>query len=420
MSKNFRDRRPYVRPVTKLEVDQSNVTLRWILVCGFIVIAIVAFGIGIYSSLDTELGWQSIEANSGKPNISSQFILMYDFSEAGSEANQLNKQISVQYSKLCEDAYAIFSPDVSEVDLKNVHYVNESVNREISVHPSLYDAFELLERYGNRSIFLAPVYVEYDRLFRSESDPEARDNDPQYSPDVRAYIDEMIGYISDENMICLELLDDNRVILHVDEAYLNYAQENGIEKFIDFGWLHNAFAADYIAQALVDSGFTDGYLASYDGFTRNLDEETQLFRLNLFDLQGTDIYMPAVMEYSGGTAMVSLRNYPLDDLDQWRTYTYADGSTVTNMIDPADGNSKSALNNLVCYSREYGCAELLLKMIPAYLKDSFHAEELDFLKGAGIYSVWFEDGTLYYNENTLNLEMLPDTDGKFYQKVFRE
>ena len=90
MSKNFRDRRPYVRPVTKLEVDQSNVTLRWILVCGFIVIAIVAFGIGIYSSLDTELGWQSIEANSGKPNISSQFILMYDFSEAGSEANQLN------------------------------------------------------------------------------------------------------------------------------------------------------------------------------------------------------------------------------------------------------------------------------------------------------------------------------------------
>lgn len=420
MSKNSRGNRPYVRPVTRLEVNQSNVKLRWILVCVMFAIAIVAFAVGLFDALETEPGWQSINVGSDKPNCGSEFVLAYDFSASGGNATLLNKELSTKYSNWCEEAYAIFSPDVSMDGEGNVRAVNASVNREVTVHPALYDAFALLNEYENRCLFLAPVYVEYDRLFRSESDPEAADKDPAKNPEVRSDIDEMMAFIADESMISLELLGENRVLLHVAPEYLNYAQENDISEFIDFGWMTNAFAADYLAEQLSSGGYTDGYLASYDGFTRNLARNNQTFHLNLFDLRGKDVYMPAVMEYGGQTSLVSLRSYPMDDRDQLNRYVYEDGEIVNAMIDPADGISKRALNNLVSYSKDYGCAEILLNVIPGYVADTFHAETLNALAERNIFSVWFADGTLCHNDAQLKVEMLTDTTGNTYQKDLKK
>ena len=420
MSKNSRDRRPYIKPVTKLELDQSNVKLRWILASVFFVIAIVAFSVGIHEALKTEPGWQSVRAVSDQPNCGSEFVLMYDYSDLGATASQVNKALETKYSQLCTDAFAIFSPDISRPDLLNVSHVNASPNQEISVNPALYAAFDLLNRYGNRNIFLAPVYVEYNRVFRSESDPEAEDCDPAKNPEVRAYLDEMMAFISDEEMIHIELLGENRVRLHVADEYLKYAEENGIEEFIDFGWMTNAFIIDYLADRLIAEGYTNGYLVSYDGFTRNLVERNQAFHMNLFDLQGLDVYMPAVMEYTDRTALVFLRNYPLDDLDQWSTYVYADGSIVTSKINPDDGGCRSALNSMVSYSKDFGCAEILMNITPLYLADKFQVNETNLLTQKDIFSIWFERGIIYYNDPALKLELVPDSAGNLYQKILSE
>ena len=56
MSRNARDNRPYVKPVTRVELDQKNVKLRWILVAAFFVIAMAAFAIGLNELLKTEPG----------------------------------------------------------------------------------------------------------------------------------------------------------------------------------------------------------------------------------------------------------------------------------------------------------------------------------------------------------------------------
>lgn len=415
MSKNARDRRPYIKPVTRLELDQSNVKLRWILVAVFFVIAIVAFGIGMNEILKTEPGWQSVRSSSDQPNSGSEFVLMYDYSGLGATASQVNKALETKYSEVSADAFAIFSGDISREGLLNVSYVNQSPNQKILVDPALYGAFELLERYGNRSIFLAPVYVEYDRIFASESDPEAAENDPAKNPAVKAYIDELIRYTSDEQMIRLELLGDNRICLHVDEAYLAYAQENGIEEFIDFGWMRNAFVIDYMAEQLVSAGYTNGYLASYEGFTRNLMDTDQSFSLNLFNLEGKDITIPAVLDYVGRTSIVFLHSYPLDELDTWSNYVYEDGSIVTAMIDPEDGVSKSSLNNLVSYSKDFGCAEILMNMAPVFVTDTFRTEAANVLTDRQIYSVWFEGGNLYYNDADLKLTLLEDQAGNVLQ-----
>ena len=391
--------------------------LRWALVAVFFVIAITAFGIGIHELLKTEPGWQSVRAASDQPNSGTEITLMYDYSDLGATASQVSKALETKYSQVCTDAFAIFSPDISREGLGNVNYVNASPNQEITVNPALYGSFELVESDGNRSIFLAPVYVEYDRIFRSESDPEAADNDPARNPEAKAYINELIHYTSDEQMISLELLGNNRIRLNVAQAYLDYAVENSIDKFIDFGWMRNAFVVDYLADQLSNAGYTNGYLASYDGFTRNLMETDTPFNMNLFHLEGKDISVPAVMEYVGRTSLVFLRSYPLDELDEWCYYVYEDGSIVTSMIDPADGVSKHALSEMVSYSKDYSCAEILLNMAPIYLADAFRQDAANALTDQGIYSVWFEDDKLCYTDSSLKLTLRPDEAGNVVQTV---
>ena len=255
-------------------------------------------------------------------------------------------------------------------------------------------------------------------MFLSESDPEAEERDPNKNPEVRAYIDEMMAYISDEEMISLELLGDNQVRLNVHEEYLEFARKNGIEEFIDFGWMTNGFTIDYLADQLVAAGYTNGYLASYNGFTRNLVQKDQSFRQNLFDLQGRDIIMPAVIDYSGQMSLVCLRNFPLHDLDQWSTYVYGDGSTVTSLIDAADGFNKGAASSFLGYSKDYGCAELMLNLIPVYLTDNIRTEAVAELAQQNIFGAWYDNGTLYYSDSELKLEMLPISEGVYYQNMF--
>lgn len=44
--------------------------------------------------------------------------------------------------------------------------------------------------------------------------------------------------------------------------------------------MKNAFITDYVADVMIDNGYTLGSLTSYDGFTRNLDQTSAITKLN--------------------------------------------------------------------------------------------------------------------------------------------
>ena len=68
MSKHARDNRPYIKPVTKIELSGDRSTLRLVLIVVLLAIACVAFMIGIGSLLNVEPGWQKAEVSSKKVN----------------------------------------------------------------------------------------------------------------------------------------------------------------------------------------------------------------------------------------------------------------------------------------------------------------------------------------------------------------
>lgn len=417
MKKSSRDNTPRLKPVKQIELSEKNIKLRWVLIAVLLIIALVAFGIGIHAFFSTEPGWQQVTVSEKAPNCSYDFVLMYDFTDYGGSASAVNRKITSMYTEQTQKAYQLFSTNDVETKLHNLYYLNNHLNETVQIDPVLYDALALIVEYNSRYPYLAPAYTEYDRIFISDNDLDAVLYDPAHNPEQSAYLAEVAKFANDPQMIQIRVLGNNQVRLEVAQEYLSFIEEYGIETVFDFGWMRNAFIADYIADALQAEGFTHGYIASYDGFTRNLDERGEPFSFNLFHRQGQDILIPAKIVYDQPMSIVFLRNYPMGQSDRWHYYAYADGGVTSTYLDPTDGMSKSAGENLVCYSKNLGCAEVLLRMAPLYITDTLDTQMISALKQNQIYAIWYEGTTLRYNDTALKPQLLPVEDGYSYMVV---
>ena len=402
MKKYGRDNRPYVRPVTRIELSERNIKLRWIGIIVLLAIGVVSIFIGLTSLLNTEPGWQTVEVSTKEASCGGDFTLQYDFSQAGGGATVAFKQLTSLYSDAAVKGYKLFSSEYEEEGFENIAYLNQHPNEPVWVEEELYEALSLLASYGSRQVFLAPMVVEYNRVFLCENEEEAVLYAPTRDAETVAWLRELGQFVSDPEMIRLELIGEEQVQLTVAQEYLDFARENEIGTLFDLGWMKNAFVADYLAAVLAENGYVHGYLASFDGFTRNLDDRGTEYSFNLFDRKGEGVNLPAAMEYAGPMAIVYLRSYPMGEQDRWHYYAFSDGETLTVMLDPETGLPVNSLENLVCYGN-FGCGEILLRGEQVFVAGEFDSGKLAAMAGEEIYSVWFEGWELCYNDEALAL-----------------
>lgn len=392
--------------ITNIEVSGKNLTLRIVLLALAIVIAIGAFWYGFSTLFGLEPGWRTVEVTSVNLNCSEDFVLSYNYVDAADvSAAAQNKRLTALYSKATEDAYQLFNNEFASVELHNIRYVNEHLNEEITVEPAIYDALRAIAEAGNRSIYLAPAYAQYQQMFVCESDADAKQYDPQSDPEIKAYIAQIAQFANDPGMIDIQILGDQRLKMQVAQEYLDFIKENEIRYVLDFSWMTNAFIADYIADILIDNGFTNGYLASYDGFTRNLYNADYDFELNVFHRIGNDALIPATIVYPGGKSIVALRDFPINEQDRWHYYAFQDGRIASLMLDPADGSEKCAVTSMVSYSQSAGCVEILLSAAPLYLADALDTQQLNNLAEKGIFTVYPEGKSVYTNDEALHIKL---------------
>lgn len=394
MSKNARDRRPYVRPVRRVELPEINVKTRWILLVVFLAIAVVAFGVGIQSALSVEPGWQEVTVTAQEPNVSGEFQLMYDFSEEGSAATAQMKQLQTLYTDAACRAYRVFSPDILEDGLGNVAQLNALAGETVTVEPELYRALEQVTASGNRHVFLAPAYVEYDRLFSCEGDGEAASYDPEKNTELATYLKQIAAFANDPDSIRLELLGENRAALILSEEYRSFCQQEGIECYFDFGWMTNAFVADYLAECLLEQNFTKGYLSSQDGFIRNLDNREN-YTLYWYAQPAKSSTEPVAIAYQGPKSIVSLRDFPLTSNERWHYYIYADETVVSGYLSTETGVSTTAVRSLLCLSDTLSCGEMVLQMATVYTSGNWSDSAAQSLLDAGLEIHWCQNGEIF-------------------------
>lgn len=409
MNRTVKDNRnvSHPKPVKRVELSEKNTRGRLIVVVLLLAFGSAALVYGFMNLLNGDSGWREIEADaSSEVNCGSDFVFLYNVGASGVPASSENKAIASIYTQAVVTAYQLFQNDLEFDGVNNIYYINHHPNEVIEVDEALYEAFELLQNYGGRYLYLAPVYDVYDNLFYSNDDSEAVSYDPYQNTALAEEFAEMAAYGADSSAVDLELMGDYKICLHVSEDYLQYAFETGITSFIDFYWMKNAFIADYLADVMIENHYTLGSISSYDGFVRNLDDSGVSYSFNLYDRIGQTVYPAAVMQYEHAVSIVYLRNYPMNALDYRHYYELKGGDIRTVYLDGKDGLCKTALNNLVSYSKDKGCAEVLLQMLPVYIADVFDEERLADMAEGGVYSIYCQDGVICYNESALTLEDL--------------
>lgn len=393
---------PHPGPVNKIELSARYGRLRLILTVIFLVIGafFIAYGAANLSSKDS--GWNEMKVQSSELNCGGDFVFWYCLGEDGVPAKTENKELTALYSDAAEYAFQMFTNDVEYENVHNMYYISRHPNEEMEIDDVLYRAFSRIQKSGDRSLYLAPVYEQYNGLFHCTEEYQTMEYDPYRNQEAADYYASIARFANDARMIDMELLGENRICLRVSGEYLTFASENEIESFVDFYWMKNAFIADYLAERILSAGYSRGCISSIDGFTRNLDHSGEVYSYTFYDKRDSVIYPAANVQYSGPSAIVYLHDYALSDAQPF-FYTYQSGEVRTPYLDTRDGLCKSACSGLVCYSSEAGCSEILLRMLPVYITDTLSKDRLDKLAGEGIYSIYSQNSRICYNDVHLNL-----------------
>ena len=412
MGRTARDKRPHLPPVQRIELNDQHVSRRLILTAALLLLGVGLLVYSFLQFLEPQSEWVTITADSGGgPSSAGDFTLLYNPGGGDASPSAERKAVTTLYTGLARRAFQLFHADQPFEGVVNVYDLNRRPNEAVEVDPGLYAAFQTVADSGSRALYLGPVYSRYFGVSTCQDDVELADFDPRLSEAVAAEYRELCAWANDPDAIGLELLGENKVCLRVSEEYLAYAEREGIEDFIDFSWMANAFITDFIADGLIAQGYTHGALTSYDGFCRNLDSGGTDYTLPLYSRQGDTVYAAAELHYTGPRAFVTLRDYPMSERDASRFYTLKNGERRTPYLDPADGLCRNALPELVCYSASRGCGEMLLAMLPVYVAEGFDAGALDALKGQGIESIRWEGFTLRCTDSEAVFENFYSQDG---------
>ena len=371
MSRKERRKEPALTPKEQVELSQKNIPLRIVLVVLALVVAAVCFANALGETGKVQPGWQEILATNPQTLASQDFVLAYNLGTGSLSPKAEQQKVSELYTRvLDETAQALSNQPVSGVN--NLYTLNQQPNADIQVEPALYEAFRVLENAGSRMAYYAPVAEQYDSLFSCTYDEEAVQFDPQRDKAAGEFTARIAAYAQDKTAVQVRLLPDNTLRLEVSQEYLDYAQDSGVDTFVDFGILRNALLCDAAADALVQAGYVQGVLSSLDGYARSLCGEE--FALNVFERQDGKIKNVGIVTYSGPAALVTLRAFPMSESDTVNYYTYSDGTVIGPFLN-ADGISHTAAPSLAALSPSGSAANLALRMLPAFAgeDDSFAA-----------------------------------------------
>lgn len=415
MARYARDNRPHVKPLQRIQLPEENLTLRLVAAGLFLLIGAGALVYSFLQLFTPDTGWQTIQAGSTDgATCGEDFTLVYELGSGEQPIAAENRELTRIYGQACRTAYQLFHTVERFEGVTNLREISVRPNETLTVDPALYAAFGAVRAAGDRTVYLGPICARYGDLFNCQDDSQIGDFDPWTSEAVAEEYAAVAAYAANPGHIDVELLGENQIRLRVSEEYLAWAEREGIDRLLDFGWMTNAFIADYLADTLAQAGYTHGVLSSYDGFIRCLDGRDTPYTLGLCGWLEDRLIEAASMEYRGPMSVVSLHGFPVTQGDWQRFYQLKDGQLRTPYLDPADGRCRSAADCLVCWSADGSCARLVLEMAPVFVADEFEPAPLERLAGEGLYSLWCRDRVFRSTDPDLALDNLYQNGGVRY------
>ena len=356
-------RTPYVKPVERIELDESHIKRRIVLAVLFAVIGLAAFSYAIIQFRKAEPKWTEIEVDAASGvNLSGEFTLRYHLGRGTMSPTAEKKQLVNLYSTEMSELFQLYSATKFVNNINNLYEINRRPNEEIEVDPRLYRALKVSAEQGGRILYYGPYYEYYNSLFFAGEDYLAEYFDPARSREAGEYFEELSRFIRDPEAVRMEFPAENKVVLRISDQYLSYAKEAGIEVFADLSMMQNAFAADEVCERFRSRGLINGYLVSDDGFIVNLCSDAEM-NFEEYTYSDGKAAVRQSWSYTGARNIVTLRSFPLKKADLVRCYVYEDGSLVSSYINDR-GLQASRFDTLSAWSETKGCAEIFFALLP--------------------------------------------------------
>ena len=403
------------KDIKEIELSEKHIGLRWTLVAIFLGIGLICIAVFLFSLLGEEKGWQIIAPTDKSFMPEGEISLQYNLGTTESSPSKEKKEVERIYTEALSASYKLFDVYRAYDGIINVHYINQHPNEELIVDRELYKAFELIESFSNRSIYLGIVQTEYRNVFMSTDDLSAELGDPNFNEEAKRYIEELTRFTGDPNSVNIELLGDNKIKLNVSADYAALFAEYDEVNYIDFAWLTNAFVVDGVANALTARGYTNGYVISYEGYVRYLDSANNRYSLNLNNRQEKTVYPAGVAHCENIRSLVQFRNYPINEINSQNYYAYSNGTFATRYLN-SDGYYVSALNDILAYSTSKNCAQIALELSEIFIQEELDLNRIMQNSNEDIYTIWFSDSVIYYNDKNLQINEIYDNNGIKYTK----
>ena len=410
MSRYYKKSEPALPRVEQVELSSEHKKARIITAVVLFVVGLVAIGIGLYAMLGNEKGWRTVDPGyiDGYTYVN-DFKLNYYFGRDGGSAGGEYRMLVNAYNEVLTEATEMFNATERYDGVHNLCYINDHPNEEIEVDAYLYSSLKLLSEHSSKYMYLAPVYSSFYSIFACETDGQAAGYDPYYHEALASYFSDIASFASDESMIDLKFLGDNKVCLYVSDEYKKYSVLNDVTQYIDLWYIKNAFIVDYIADRLVERGYNYGYIVSYDGFTRCFDRSDTVYEYIITEHSDSVYGQAAVMEHSGCTTLVDLRLYPKSSLeDDLKYYRYSDGRIVSDRLDVSDGISRSSIDEITVYSYGGTCAAAVIDAFPIIISESFDSSAVKSLADNGVYAIYVDGENIVCTEQGLKLRNVTD------------
>ena len=380
-----------IKPVNKIELDESHIKLRVIalIIAVLVVIGSLIFIIVKYTTKDK--GWTRIELTDN--SINEQYYFDY---ELGDSPTKEYKEVSNIYETSMTYAYSLFDSYKGYDNVNNVYYINNNPNKEIAIEGLLYNAFKDVKASNSNSIFLGPIVSYYNSIIISDDTTY----DPYKNEDIKKEIEEYINMINDTNHFELRLLDNNKIYLYTSTGFQKLVDDIGVG-IINFNYLKNAFILDYVKDKLNNSNFMSGYINSYDGYKISLGSHIE-YNYEIHDEHDGLSDLVGIFKNSEKLNVVTFKNTITSSSDNKLIKKLPDGSRRTYYIDDVDGLSKESVKYLCGYSANNKLSDIALNMENVYISNSFDNTKLS----SDNKYIWISDKVINYTDDKLKIEAL--------------
>ena len=281
----------------KIEVSEKHIGLRIAVTAVALVIAVVAFTIGVVNIGKKTPGYQNIEAKVDAEAILYNDAVLYRYWFGGT-SNEIKRSINalvLEYTPILSAAYKQTDHQNTYSGQVSIGTINQHPGEVVNVSPELYtilkDAYAKTLEGRGYNMFAGALYAEWKSIQILE-DP--KEFDPANNEDTAERLHAIAAVVNDLTNFNLEFLDDSNCSLRFSTAsgYNEFCREYEITAYaLDLNNLRDAYMLSMMGPALVADGYSLGHLTTPEGLALNTSPRGTLsFDLHTWEYGKDSVY----------------------------------------------------------------------------------------------------------------------------------